>query len=631
MRGGLRTLCALGLTLAMLCGPVHAAVDAKSASSQLSDEAFALLNSVSKNHDSPSPLLGPVGVFAGDAQKLSEAIAASDRTGAAATLTSLKADAAAVEKAAGSGGLDQTKWSAIKRDLAALAPMVPVLPAKATPAKATDEKPSAPSTGGSAAIAPAEPAPAGNPSDLVVKVESAQMVGNDVLRVQGYLRGRGISSAGIYTGNELRARLNVKPEAGPRMVQFKLNISDPVPGAVIRIHDSNGRSAEAPISGAAETASPAGEAEPPIAKSGASASSPNPAEETASTGNDLNSPSSPPESGASEDNTEEIPAAVPPPSGPKRRMVSHLRSYGPHDISIQIATLSMVDPGLREYQIRGQISGSNLKRAGIYIDGRLTQEIPLNAGSGFHTSTFAQSFDAVGSEATIRVYRSRHDYTESSIDLATAGVGTAMAGIPMGAAGPMAINPMTANPMISNSMTANTFGAESNPDQIAVQITSVQPASSTLYVVTGMISGRNIASAGLYQNGGLIQTINTGSGISGGLSGLISGIIPGTSRQISFTGRFNPMQGLATVRAYDRNGMMTEQPVIVAGTLYAPNPYGYGAVNPYVRNPYTGAYTGVAPGVSMAPGIGVAPGVGVTPGIGASPFRGVPPGPGSVP
>ena len=341
----------------MLCGPAHAAVDAKSASSQLSDEAFALLNSVSKNHDLPSPLLGPVGVFAGDAQKLSEAIAAGDRGGAAATLTSLKADATAVEKAAGSGGLDKTKWSAIKHDLAALAPMVPVIPtkatpAKATPAKATDEKPSAPSTGGSAAIAPAEPAPAGNPSDLAVKVESAQMVGNDVLRVQGYLRGRGISSAGIYTGNELRARLNVKPEAGPRMVQFKLNISDPVPGAVIRIYDSNGRSAEAPISGAAETARPAGEAEPPIAESGASAASPNPSEETASTGDDLNSASSPPESGASEDNTKEIPAAVPPPSGPKRRMVSHLRSYGSNDISIQIATLSMVDPGLREYQIR---------------------------------------------------------------------------------------------------------------------------------------------------------------------------------------------------------------------------------------------------------------------------------------
>jgi len=627
----------------MLCASAHAAVDAKSTSSRLSDEAFALLNSVSQNHGSPSPLLGPVGVFAGDAQKLSEAIAAGDRVGAAATLTSLKADAAAVEKAAGSGGLDKPKWSAIKTNLAALAPMVPVAPANSTPANVTpanvtDNKPSAPSTSGSAAIAPAEPAPVGNPSDLAVKVESAQMVGNDVLRVQGYLRGRGISSAGIYTGDELRAPLNLKPDAGPRMVQFKLNISDPVPGAVIRIYGPDGRSAEAPISGAAETASPAAEAASPIAEAGASAPSLSPSEETASTGDDLGSASTPPEPGASADNTEEIPAAAPPISGPKRRMVSHLRANGPSDISIQIAALSMVDPGLREYRIAGQISGSNLKRAGIYIDDRLVQEIPLNAGSGFHTSTFAQSFDAIGSEAAIRVYRSRHDYTESSIDLATAGVGTAMAGVPPGAVAinPATVNPMTANPtisnMISNPMTANAYDAESNPDQLAVQISSVQPASSTLYVVTGMISGRNIASAGLYQNGGLIQTINVGgSGISGGLSGLISGFIPGTSRQISFAGRFNPMQGLATVRVYDRSGMMTEQPVIVAGTPYAPNPYGYGAVNPYVRNPYTGAYTGVTPGVSMAPGIGVSPGFGMTPGVGVSTGRGIPAGPGSVP
>jgi len=291
-----------------------------------------------------------VGVFAGDAQKLSEAIAAGDRAGAVATLTSLKADAAAVDKAAGSGGLDKTKWSAIKRDLAALAPMVPVVPASAKGEKrsapSTSSSASSSATGSSAAIAPVEPVPAGNPSDLAVKVESAQMVGNDVLRVQGYLRGRGIRSAGIYTGDELRARLNVKPDAGPRMVQFKLNISNPVPGAVIRIYDNTGRSAEAPISGSAETASPVGEAAPPTVESGASASSPNPSEETASRGDDLNSASTPLESGATENNTEEIPAAVPPPSGPKRRMVSHLRSYGPNDIRVQIAALTMVDPGL---------------------------------------------------------------------------------------------------------------------------------------------------------------------------------------------------------------------------------------------------------------------------------------------
>lgn len=609
--GLLPFLCAVGVMLfALLLAPAHAAADAKSASSQLSDEAFGLLNSLSKNHDSPSPLLGPVGVFAADAQKLSSSIATGDGGTAAAALVSVKADAEAVDKAAGPKGLDNPQWSAIKRDLAGLAPMVASIPATRA-----DTKPSSPASG-PPAIAPAEGAPAANPSDLAVKVESAQMVGNDVLRVQGYLRGKGVRSAGIYKGDERLARLDLKPEAGSRMVQFKLDIHNPLPGAVIRIYDSNGQSAEAPISGSGETASSAVEAEAPIAGSGSP--SLNPPAEAVSAGDSLGSAASAPEPEASGENTEEIPTAVPPPSGPKQRMESHLRSNGPNDVSIQIEALTMVDPGLREYRIRGQIAGSNIKRAGIYVDRRLVQEIPITGGRGFHTSTFAQSFDAVGSEATIRVYRSRHDYTESSIDLASAASGTEMTGTPLGAAGPMVMNPMT----------FNSYGAENNPNQLAVQITSVQPAAPTLYVVNGIISGRNIASAGIYQNGGLIQAINIGSsGISGGLGGLISGFIPGMNRQISFSERFNPMQGPATVRVYDRSGLMTEQPVIVAGTPYGvANRYGYGAVNPY-----TGSYTGIAPGITVAPGIGVSPGVGVAPGVGAYINRGMPPGPGSIP
>ena len=69
------------------------------------------------------------------------------------------------------------------------------------------------------------------------------------------------------------------------------------------------------------------------------------------------------------------------------------------------------------------------------------------------------------------------------------------------------------------------------------------------------------------------------------------------------------MQGMATVRVYDRSGTMTEQPVIAAGIPYAPNPYGYGAVNPYGRNPYTGT----ASGIGLAPGIGVSPSRGHAP------------------
>ena len=149
----------------------------------------------------------------------------------------------------------------------------------------------------------------------------------------------------------------------------------------------------------------------------------------------------------------------------------------------------------------------------------------------------------------------------------------------------------------------------------------MQPATPSVYIVNGLISGRNIASAGLYQNGVLIQPLNVNR--SGGIGGLISGLISGVSRQIPFAGRFNPGQGFATVRVFDNSGMMAEQPVMASGTPFGTNHYGAGAVNPYVRSPYGAApYVGVAPGV----GVGVAPGVGVTPygtGPGVAPSRGL--------
>ncbi len=338
-------------------------------------------------------------------------------------------------------------------------------------------------------------------------------------------------------------------------------------------------------------------------------------DDLAGTGPGLSEGSTPPEPDASEANTEEIPAAVAPPSGPKRRMRSHLRAHGASDVRIRIDDLSAVDAGMRKPTvIRGQIVGSDLERAGIYVNGRLAQEIALSGGAGLVASNFAQTFDAVGSQATIRVYRSRGDYTESSIDLGTADFGSdsdVAIGTPLG--GSIVMNPAASNP----------YGADLNPDQLAVQITSVQAAAPSLYIVNGLISGRNLASAGLYQNGVLVQSLSISG--SGGIGGLISGLIPGASRQVPFVGRFNPALGYATVRVFDRSGMMAEQPVMAGGTpyggnLYA-NPYGSGAINPYVRNPYGGI--GVAPGVGMAPGVGVTP-FGTGPGVTVGPARSSP-------
>jgi hypothetical protein len=116
-----------------------------------------------------------------------------------------------------------------------------------------------------------------------------------------------------------------------------------------------------------------------------------------------------------------------------------------------------------------------------------------------------------------------------------------------------------------------------------IQITGVRPFGTNVYVVTGVISGRNLSSAGLYQNGMLTQNI----AIGGLLGGLLGALTPGTVRNTNFTVQFNPAMGSATVRAFDSSGAYSEQPVMAGGiSPFGANPY---ATNPYATNPYAGA------------------------------------------
>jgi hypothetical protein len=607
-------LCALLIALAGTIGRA-AADDAKALSSRLSDQAFALLNSVSAKRDTPSPLLGPIGVFAADSQKLSTAVQSNDRAAAAAALAALKSDAADVDKGAASGGLDKAKWGSIKHDLDALSAIVPAAPASAASVAA------APASGKPAAsAAPSTVSTSGGGGEVshapVVQIDSAEMAGPGILRIKGYMSGHAIRSAGIYFEGSRLAKLDVKRALGDQTIKFNLEIHDPVQGSVLRIYDSAGRSAQAPILGAVATG-PIIDRGTPIESAPAPSLEDSPGNVALGGGDDFDaemkameksagvgggsaeasSGAAGPSSGLategsdSTENTEEIPAAAASLSGPKSRVDSQFTAHGQSDIRIRIDSVSVVDAGMHEYMVRGQIAGSHLKRAAIYVDGRLAQRIPLNSGQGLRTSNFAQSFTDVGSEATIRVYRTRRDFSESSIDLAAASTGP---GAGTGTA--------STAPMVINSPLGGSLATGVNPNGLAVQITSVQPAAPSLYVVSGNISGRNIASAGIYQNGVLAQPLSLSrGGLSGGIGGLLSGLIPGMSRQVSFTGRFNPLMGYATVRAYDTSGMMAEQP-IVGGSAYGMNPYG---VNPYMRNPYTGVspYTGVG-----TTGIGIGPG-----------------------
>src|SRR5271155_2570826 len=93
---------------ALLCAAVpvaRAADDPKAASSELSNQAFALLNSLNApdaaggaNVDA-NALLGPVASFAGDAQVLSQALGAGDNAGARRAMASLESDAASLDAA----------------------------------------------------------------------------------------------------------------------------------------------------------------------------------------------------------------------------------------------------------------------------------------------------------------------------------------------------------------------------------------------------------------------------------------------------------------------------------------------------------------------------------------------------
>ncbi|MGZ6185101.1 MAG: hypothetical protein ACXWNN_04315, partial [Candidatus Binataceae bacterium] len=128
-------LCGAGL-FAMLCATApaaHAAADAGAASAELSNQAFALLNSLNATdangnaNPDAKELVGPVASFAGDAQTLSQALDAKDNAGARRAAASLDADAASVDAGlkAHKAAISADRWDALKHQLAAIEKSVP--------------------------------------------------------------------------------------------------------------------------------------------------------------------------------------------------------------------------------------------------------------------------------------------------------------------------------------------------------------------------------------------------------------------------------------------------------------------------------------------------------------------------
>jgi len=561
--------CTLAVGISLIAGVARAG-DAKALAAQLSDRAFALLDSLNKqsNGGSTNPLLPQMATFAGDAQTLSSALATGDIAAASSAVGTLQSDRANTDAAIGAhpGALDAAQWNGLKQQLddisrqiqpaavkpiasGASLPAVPPAPAAASSPPAAALSPPAASDASSSA--PEKTGPK-------VVVESRTREGSGVVRIKGYFEGYALKGSGLYeNGRQLRS-FKVNDVPGDQRLSFDIGLANPSPDTVIRVTDANGHFAEAPVldlTTGAPGSSLAGAAVPPGPLASAGPSDEAGVEVFRGSGDDGAAAASGSAGGGA--NTEEIPSRGAPVRSPSKR---HTHGGLLTGVNINVLGLTQSETMPPTYDVVGQISGSGVTRAGIYVDGRLVKQIPIEDGGSF--TSFDQRFPMNGVAATIRAYGVGDQFVESSLDLSS-GTGVAMAPeMPMAPAG------------------------------LAIQITGVRPFGGNIYVVTGMISGPNLASAGLYQNGMLTQNIRVG----GLLGGILGALTPGTFRNTTFTVQFNPNLGPATVRAFDSSGAYTEQPVMAGGiSPFGANPYAganpYGMpMNPYgmSANPYYG-------------------------------------------
>lgn len=626
------TLCVIVFSILHFNGVARAG-DAAATAAQISDGAFTMLNAANGGDaNKPNAALGPIAIFAGDAHSLSDSVAAGDRAGAASDLAALEGDRGAVDRVVSSnpGLLNARDWNRIKSQVDELAKQLgagaapahaAVAPAPAsipnTRAAAVAPAPASVPNTRAAAMALAPPVTAAsassslpvptapgsasaNPSDTVssapprVVIESRTPEGATV-HVKGYLEGSGLKRGGIYAGSRELRDFKVGGVAGEVRLNFDIGVEDPKPNEVIRVYDAAGRIAEAQI-----------------ADTDVASSSDTPAHSYASpdaVGNAPEIPSLPPSAMVSkhapsvEDgvevfrnstasvgdegipNTAEIPSHGTPRPSPSKR---HTIGGNLGNVQIKVSAVNQLASMPPTFEIIGAIAGHGITRAGIYLDGRLARAITVESGDD--ATSFDEKFTANGGQATIRAYGVGNQFVESSVDLSTA---TAMAS----AEQPM--NPGSYPP-------GATYGeptVEGNSG-LLVQIAAVGPITSNLYVVSGVISGAHLSTAGLYQNGMLVQRIPIGGG---GIGGVINSLIPGASHSVNFNVRFNPQAGPATIRAFDSSGGYNEQPIVLAGanpyggvSSYGANPYG----SPYRASPYGAPYgsygTGIGPPVGSA-------------------------------
>ena len=379
------------LTLGGLCHlvEVHAG-DLKSVSAQFAQQSFALLDGLSKQGgDSPDPLLGPVASFAGDADGVRQSLARSDFRSAQSHMASLQTDATAIDQVLKQhpNAILAARWSVLREQADKLAGEIPLCGSPS----ACGSPPAAATGSGSASLTNVS---AGGYAPRIV-ITSRESAGG-FLRLQGYFEGRALKSAGIYQGSSRLKALKVDKIPGRQRVEFDLRFEEPSLATILRVSDANGKTTEAPV------------VDPSLLPAEISPDSVAPIDST-----DSGEPG--PDWGEA-GGTEEIPSHGPVILAPSKRQTLGGRLA---DVQINILSVKRTSNLPPTYEIIGQIAGRGITRAGIYLNGRLLQSIPIAASAEY--TSFDQRVVARGGSTTIRAYSVGNRFIEQPVDLFEAG------------------------------------------------------------------------------------------------------------------------------------------------------------------------------------------------------------------
>jgi len=391
----------IALLFLALYSPLAGADDPRRASAKVVSQSFALLDDFSKeNGDRATARRGAVAAFAGNGAWLRNSLARMDLQPAASTLSSPQSERSAVdaELSQHSTVLGARKWQVIGQQLDLLATEIHREAAKSNPNASEYAGP----PGGGRSKLPDFELGASEPPRIVIESRYGT---EDAVRIQGYLEGSALKSAGIYDGATLIRPFKVNGVLSKQKLEFDLRLSHPSPRAVLRVTDMDGRVAEMAV------AEPVMESAPPRPENspGGSGTASPPKDsltrdKSSSVGEEDENP-----------NTMEVPSHSPFSPSPSRRHVlgSHLGG-----VQVEILGVTRTRDVPPTYEVVGQIAGRGITRAGIYVEGKLVQLIPISYSEPL--TSFDQRVIAQGTSVAIRAYGVGNQFVEQPVDLSDA-------------------------------------------------------------------------------------------------------------------------------------------------------------------------------------------------------------------